>query len=123
MNPLDDDLRARFEQLRDDDRATVPAFQPMWERAKAAASASRRRRLLPAGIAAAAAVVVAAGLLIHKTNDPEGFHSTATISSWTSPTASLLNALGRDLFAPPPLLSSTLDSVIQVPVTLKGASR
>jgi hypothetical protein len=124
-HPDDDQLRARFDQLRDDDRASVPPFHVQWDRVAAAVhSAPRRRRFSPVGLAAAAVLMLGAGIVVRRASDADRFRTTpTTISGWTSPTASLLHTSGGDLFAPPPLLSSALDGVIQTPVTLKGEAR
>jgi hypothetical protein len=133
--PSDDELRARFHDLGVDARASAPPFQPLLERAEAQArSAPSTFTRAPVWVAAAAAatVVLAAGGLLRRSDDGNrsrlaetaaGARSATTISNWKSPTAGLLRAPISDLLAPPSVLSSTLDGVIQAPVHRKGDSR
>jgi hypothetical protein len=121
----DDELQSAFEQLRDDDRARTPApeFRAVWTYAESRARAIRRpRTMTPLWIAAAAGVVLALGLAFRGSRQPDATLDTggATLSTWTSPTASLLNISGRALLAPPPILSSILDGAAPAPVPRKG---
>ena len=127
----DDELRARFQQLRDDDAANAPPFRPLWERAEAKARcAPRARTWAPVWVAAAVVVLLAAGVVVRRSDEGKRIrlgdrtqNTTPSLSKWTSPTASLLHAPLRDLLEPPSVLSSTLDGVIQAPVNYKGVPR
>lgn len=127
MNDMnDDELRARFARLRDADRGNVPPFGTLLERAEVRVrSVPRTRTLAPVWLAAAAVVVVATGVVLRRSNDRDRSSAPAatTISNWKSPTASLLRVSGRDLLAPPSILSSTLDGALRSPVKPKGDSR
>jgi hypothetical protein len=108
----DDDLRARFAELRDDDRAHAPEFGALWRRAELRAQTmARPRTLRVTWILAAAGIVVTVGILFQQSRDvrTRGSISRATISSWRSPTAGLLRMPGVELFAPPAIFSSILD--------------
>jgi hypothetical protein len=126
MTPLnDDEWRARFDELRADDRASMPSFCAQWGRAEAAETvAPRRRGLAPVFVAAAAVVVLTVGVVVRRVGDGERPQvAPLTITNWKSPTAGLLRTSGRELLVPPPILSSTLDGVIAMPVNHKGMSR
>ena len=119
----DEDLRARFAELRDDDRAHAPEFGPLWKRAELRAqTTSRKRTLRVAWIVAAAGIVVTVSVLVQQSRDvqTEGSISGATISSWKSPTAGLLRTSGIELLAPPPILTSILDGATGATVHPKG---
>lgn len=131
--PADDELRARFEQLRDDDLARVPSFRASWDRAELRARTPRRgpgRALL--WLAAAASVVLTVSVALREPgvreparvaadSTPPEANVTPSISTWRSPTAGLLRTSGRDLLAPPSLLSSILGGVAPAPAQRKGA--
>jgi hypothetical protein len=119
----DEDLRSRFAELRDDDRAHAPEFGPLWKRAELRAqTTSRKRTLHVAWILAAAGIVVTVSVLVQQSRDvpTEGSISGATISSWRSPTAGLLRTPGSELLAPPPILTSILDGATGATVRSKG---
>ena len=119
----DEDLRARFAELRDDDRAHAPEFGPLWKRAELRAQTTARKRTLRvAWIVAAAGIVVTVSVLVQQSRDvqTEGSISGATISSWKSPTAGLLRTSGIELLAPPPILTSILDGATGATVHPKG---
>lgn len=131
--PDDDELRAAFDRLRNDDRTRKPApeFRAVWDRAEARARTARRTRTMaPLWIAAAAVVVLAFGAAVRRHHDRDAAvvdDSTAlvqaalpSLSTWTPPTASLLNTSGRALLAPRPILSSILDGAAPAPVQRKG---
>ena len=107
----DEELRARFHELRDEDRASVPEFRAMVAGAEVRPPAPRRAGGLPAiWLAVAAGVVLAVGLVLGHSGSPAAEVVTVpTISLWTSPTASLLGTPQHELLAPEPLLSSILD--------------
>lgn len=119
----DEDLRTRFAELRDDDRAHAPEFGGLWKRAELRAQATARPRTLRVPwILAAAGIVVTVSVLIQQSRDErtQAGISGATISSWRSPTAGLLRTSAHQLLAPPAILSSTLDGVIGSPLPRKG---
>lgn len=115
----DDELRARFEALRSDDSDRAPDFHDIVERARTL-DAQRRHGVRPLWIVAAAGVVLAAGIAFQQarnhgvgrradaTGSPGG-GATPSISTWKSPTASLLRTSGSEAFATPKVLSSILD--------------
>jgi hypothetical protein len=109
MNQIDDELRARFAELRERDEAGAPGFDPMWQRADRFAP---RRRVRFVWAAAAAGVIVAAGLLLGRHRPQPTDPTAGSIVTWTSPTASLLQMSNVvAVFTPPSLLSSALDGV------------
>lgn len=115
-------LRARFQELRDD-RPKAPAFQEVLERAQVrGASIPRVRTLVPVWIAAAAAVVLVTGVVLRR-SDRSPASEVPSISTWKSPTAGLLRYSGREMFAPPSVLSSSLGRVMSAPAKSKGGSR
>jgi len=124
----DDELRARFQELRDDDREHAPSFRALWARAEEGARTPRRSHdaaLL--WIAAAASVVLAAGIalrgdlgrLVAGLVPPEA-REEQTLSNWRSPTAGLLRTWGSNLLAPPSIRSSILDGVTPAPGQYNG---
>lgn len=123
MTHPDDELKARFRELRDHDVAQAPAFRVPKPRDVSRAPAVPRA-ILPAPVwwASAAGVLFAAlGVALLRWDAGQvlrRFAGSATpaveapsISDWTSPTASLLRTPGYELLAPPPILSSLFDGV------------
>ena len=118
MNPTsDDELRARFEALRQEDFGRTPDFRDVLNRARSPES-QHRRQLDPLWIAAAAVIVLAVGIMVREGHQRSAaraaksasFDQGATsISRWRSPTASLLRTSGSGVLAPPRILSSILD--------------
>ena len=125
MNDMsDEELGTRFSALRNQDRGHEPQFHQVWHRAEL-----RARAAPPSSaptlrwIAAAAAIVFIAAFVVitHDARDNQPIVTTApAISSWQSPTASLLGTPSRDLLAPPPLLSSVFDGVTQTALQSKA---
>jgi hypothetical protein len=122
MNMPDEyDLRARYRELLDTDRAEAPDFATMWRRASLPARPSpRRRALLGGGLAIAAAVVIELGLatpwstvrtLRRPAAKGTGDARAESILTWRSPTASLLRTAGAELFASPSVHTSVLDGI------------
>jgi hypothetical protein len=118
--PDDDDLRARFDALRQADRARTPDFRTVLDRAEVAHASPRRRGQPLVWVAAAAGIVLAFGITLHQVRDrgadrhaggvaPSSSSDAVSISTWTSPTASLLRTSGGEMLASPRLLSSILD--------------
>ena len=119
----DEDLRARFSALRKEDGRVEPEFRAMWNRVGESALIERSGvRSSVRWVAVAAAVLIAAALLVGKARDPrreQAAVAAQTITTWQSPTASLLQPTARDLLAPPPLLSSVFDGVASPTLQLK----
>jgi hypothetical protein len=108
-------IRELFTELRGTDRAQLPDFRTMRERA----SVQRRiaRPLARSLVNAAAAVVLlAAGVVVWQRLHHDGSLRSATVSSivsWKSPTAILLRTPGSELLrGVPDLHSSILDRLI-----------
>jgi anti-sigma-K factor RskA len=113
--PSEHELRARFEALRAADERAAPGFRAVLARvardralASPGTTRSRRRWRSPLAIlmAAAATVVLVAGLtrsFRRRNFVPE------PLSTWTSPTASLLQTPGSQLLTSPSLMPSALD--------------
>lgn len=111
----DDALRACFRKLRDHDAANLPDFSTL----------TRPRTRRPATsplvwLGAAACIVVVAGSAIQWTRDRTGRIEPSGITTWRSPTASLLDVSGRDILAPAPILSSVFDGVTRRSIVPKG---
>jgi hypothetical protein len=114
----DDDLRARIRDLRRVDRARAPEFPVVVDRARAGRAKASPHRSPVVWLAAAAAVVV--GLVatqrLRATNDAAG----QPVTTWQSPTRSLVPASGRAVLSPSPLLSSVLDGATSSALWRKG---
>jgi hypothetical protein len=124
--PDDDDLRARFEALREEDRRRAPAFRGALsdERPR---PLSRTRAFPLVWIAAAAGILLTVGIAVRETRqhgrDPyagsaSSFRGgdTASITAWKSPTASLLRNSGSEMLASSRILSSVLDGASRAAV-------
>jgi hypothetical protein len=124
MNEIgDEELHARFADLRDDDRAHAPEFRALWERAELRARISEPSRAVRvAAILAAAGIVLTAGMLFQRSRDlaTRGGISPVTISDWRSPTAGLLRTPAMELLAPPAIFSSILDGATRATVQPQG---
>jgi hypothetical protein len=121
----DDDLRACFHRLRDEDVARSPEFRMLVDAAqstvsRAAGPFSSRRpiRLL----AAAAGIVLALGVGREITRRARAVRAgvVPSITTWRSPTQGLLRTSDRELLAPSPLLSSVLGAAARIPLQRKG---
>ncbi|HVT41223.1 MAG TPA: hypothetical protein VHE78_19460 [Gemmatimonadaceae bacterium] len=106
------ELRRRFAQLREADRAGAPSFTQIFERVRARPSWRATLRVRPLAIGAAAAVVVAAVWVARgRSFSPSG--SSPTITTWSAPTDALLRTPGSELLgAMPALGASVLDTMI-----------
>ena len=121
----DDELRASFPQLREDDVTRAPASISLLEHAESFAPRpirrppSRRRFRL---LAAAAGIVLVLGVTreiirrAHAARDA----TVLSITTWRSPTQGLLRTSDRELLAPSPLLSSVLGATARAPILRKG---
>jgi hypothetical protein len=116
----DHELRAGFEALRAADEQEAPGFTTVLDRAKRAPLADPRprvRRRLQVALSIAAALLLAAGV-VRVFRRPD--FVPPPLSTWTSPTASLLRTSGADLLASPTLLSSVLDQLTSMPPQHQG---
>jgi len=113
----DDELRTRFRELRRVDTAGAPGFPTVVDQAEARRARATPYRLPLVWLTAAAAVVV--GLFATR------FRATSdaappSITTWQSPTSSLVPASGRAVLSPPPLLSCVLDGATSSTIWRKG---
>ena len=124
--PDDDDLRARFHALRRDDEAQAPDFRTVLNRVVVPRSLPLRRSVPVLWVAAAAGVMVAVGITLLEVHDRanrladsvalSAATNSASVSTWRSPTASLLRTSGGELLAAPRVLSSILDGATNAAV-------
>ena len=115
MNDDDRDLRARFEQLREEDRTRVPAF-----RAPQPGKAPQRWSVRP--VAAAAAVILIALVLAWPTRRPPAVGRQGvdlSVVAWQSPTDFLLITPGSELLRTVPAVGAPDD---WTPIDLPGRS-
>ncbi len=107
----DHELRARFDALRAADERDAPGLRAVLDRARRAPAADARlmaRRRLQVALSIAAALLLAVG--VSRISRRPAFVP-PPLSTWTSPTASLLHTPGSELLASPALLSSVLDQL------------
>jgi hypothetical protein len=109
------ELRSRFAQLREADRAGTPSFAQTYGRAHSHRSLRATWRVRPLVIATAAAVVIAAiGLAYARSLPPSA--ATPEIATWRAPTDVLLQTPGSELLGEMPALgASVLDTMIPKP--------
>ena len=109
MRSLDDELRDRFAELRDADRQSMPEFRVLRE----TITSHTTRMWKPVWIwaAAAAVLVVGAGAGLTWNNRRAVAESALTLSTWHSPTASLLRTSMPDALVQPSTLGSVLDGL------------
>jgi hypothetical protein len=95
----DERIRKLFEELRATDRRLTPPFPRVWQRAVASRARPRRivRLWMPAAAAAAVAVVTLI-TLFHLVPSRHRAADNLSLAEWRSPTASLLNTPGQELF-------------------------
>jgi hypothetical protein len=118
--PDDDDLCIHFDALRKDDLARAPDFRTLLNRIEVP-RALPRRSLPLSWVAAAAGLIVSAGIALHEQRERAADRlaaakTSASISTWRSPTASLLRMSGGEMFAAPRVLSSILDGATNAAV-------
>jgi hypothetical protein len=125
--PDEDDLRTDFDALRKDDQARTPDFRTVLNRGELPRALPLRRRLPLLWVAAAAGLMVSAGIALHEQRERAANRVTdsvalsaasnsASISTWKSPTASLLRMSGGEMLAAPRVLSSILDGATNAAV-------
>ena len=109
------ELRRRFAQLREGDRARAPSFAQTYARARARLSWRATLPVRPLAIGVAAAVVIAAAWLAHSRSlSPSA--ATHTIVTWRAPSDVLLQTPASELLgAMPALGASVLDTMIPKP--------
>ena len=115
----EDELRRRFEQLREADQEHAPSFAQTYGRARARRSwrAPLRVRTLVVGVAATVAI---AAVWFARSRSFSPSELTPTIVTWRAPTDVFLPTPGRGLLGVMPALgASVLDSMIPLPS--KGA--
>ena len=115
MRPIDDELRTRFDELRDADRASAPEFRAMWDAAQLRQGRSWKPVWMWSAIAtaAAAAVVVAVSVSQRWGQNEDVVEPALTISTWTSPTAGLLRTTSTTALVKPSTLGSVLDGALE----------
>ena len=109
------EIRHRFAELRETERAGAPAFAQIYGRARARDTWGATHRVRPFVIAAAAGIAIIAFSLAHSRSFS---HSAATpaIATWRAPTDVLLRTPGSELLGTMPALSkSVLDKMIPTP--------
>jgi hypothetical protein len=118
VTDADDELRARFADLRASDERSAPDFHGVLDRAKRAPYADARRLRLRAPLAlfiAAAAVVVAAVGIARVSALRRAAFVATPLSTWTSPTAGLLRTQGFDRVRPASVVAA-LVAIANAPV-------
>ena len=108
MRSIDDELRQRFGELRDADRESVPPFQSMLQTARLPEPRRWRATWIWAAAAAVLIIGIGAGLRwrTRAASDP-----VLTISTWQSPTASLMQTSLPAAFVQSPTFGSILDGL------------
>jgi hypothetical protein len=114
----DDELRARFRELRRGDGAGAPEFSAVVDRGSGVPAKPSPYRSPVVWLAAAAAVVV--GLVVTQRFRATNEAAAQSITTWQSPTTSLVPASGRAVLSPAPLLSSVLDAATSSALWRKG---
>jgi hypothetical protein len=104
---LDRDLARRFADLRADDDLRTPSLSRVLARAPRPGATIRiriRRRRLVFLFGAAAAAAVLAVFLLRRASEPAASPAafSAAIAEWKSPTESLLDTPGSELYGEPP---------------------
>ncbi len=114
----DDEFRARFRDLRRMDAAGAPEFPTVVDQAEAGRAKATPYRWPLVWLTAAAAVVV--GLFATQRFRATSDAAAQSITTWQSPTNSLVPANGRAVLSPSPLLSSVLDGATSSTIWRKG---
>jgi hypothetical protein len=115
MNPLsDDELRARFEDLRAAERERAPDFRAVLERATRPLPGRARFDApwrLSLGFSLAAAAVFALAINLARRSPIEQNLDAVPLSQWRSPTSYLLHTPASAILESPALLPSLLGPV------------
>ena len=114
----DDELRDRFGVLRRADGVRAPEFPPVAQLRSSTLAEAAVHRSSTVWLAAAAALVV--GLVATQRFLATRDATAQSLTSWQSPTNSLVPASGRAVLSPPPLLSSVLDGATTSALWRKG---
>jgi hypothetical protein len=109
----DDEIRARFAELRAADETGAPDFADLLNRgshrrARVSTTGTRWTSPLALSLAAAAVIVAAVGVARVSASRRAGFVA-PPLSAWTSPTAALLRTPGIKRTRPATLMSSLVD--------------
>jgi hypothetical protein len=112
----DHDLKKAFDALRQSERDSAPSFDAVWRRAKATAEPEQREsRSVVRWVPLAASVIIGALLLfaLEREKTPRLIRDARVpaISTWQSPTASLLRSPTQFLTTSTSVMSSVLDGV------------
>ena len=115
----DSEIRHRFAEMREADRARAPGFAQTFARARARGSWRATQHVRPLVIAAAAVLIAAVWLGHGRSFSPSTV--TPAIATWRAPTDVFLRTPGHELFGEMPALgASVLDKMIYSP-SKKGA--
>lgn len=108
------DLAARFQRLRDEDDLLAPAFRPLYEAARRNAPLRRGRVFLLIAAATAVPIVVAVLMLLRPAVPVRSLKEAdaRAITAWTSPTESLLDTPGSELYGEAPPVADPIPSWI-----------
>jgi hypothetical protein len=118
MTSSEDELRARFGELRAAEAAAAPGLLAVMHGARRESRRSPRRRTAMLLVGAAASIV-AVTLVIRQVR-LEAAAKLASVAAWRSPTTSLMPTTPHSVLAPPPLLSSVLDGATSSTLWRKG---
>jgi len=108
MRAIDDELRQRFSDLRERDLENMPSFHGMLETARLPEPRRWRTTWMWAAAAAVLIVGIGAGLRWRAGTADE---PVMTISTWQSPTASLMKTSVADALVKSSTLGSVLDGL------------
>ncbi len=117
----DDELRARYAELRAADEQSAPDFQKILDRASDSSRATVRRYrwLSPLTVSIAAAAVVVAAVGIARASRRAAFVA-PPLSTWTSPTAGLLRTPGVDRARSISVMASLVDIAASTAIPRTG---
>lgn len=118
MNPIDEELRARFGELRAAESSAAPGVSAVLHRTRGAARPALRRTSV--FLLAGAAASVAAITFVVRQARIQASARQAAVTTWRSPTTSLMPGNPQTVLAPPPLLSSVLDGATTSTLWRKG---
>jgi hypothetical protein len=119
----DSEMRSRFDALRTGDASSAPDFHDLFERARrrpVRADRIGRRWVSRAAFSLAVAATIVLTVNIARESQRRRAFVPAPLSTWTSPTASLLRTPGTELIRSRALLSSMLDPVTSTTVSRRG---